>query len=178
MIHLITVACKSARNFYLEQQYIPDFKSLMRTITSGRVLMISTKFQSDLFYCSEKPDNNSILKVWALYANTNLDGLDECDISTSIGDEESLSKYFSTINKLSTNWHQYKLYKKAFLRSFSNDQENHVARTVVGCDQYLIEHTDIERTPLIGSYEKINSDITKDTFSIAMNMMNNETLSN
>lgn len=178
MIHLITIVGKNASNFYLEHQCISDFKSLMRTITSGRVMFISTKFRSDLFYSSEKPKNDSILKLWELYANTSLSSLDKKDFITFIGDENSLSKYFHSINKLATNWYHYRLYKKAFHHTFNNDQQNPMATTVVQCDQYLIEHTSIKRTPLISTMEKINAKIMKDTLSLAMRIKNNGTLSN
>ena len=178
MIHLITVVGKSAKNFYLERQYISDFKSLMRTVTSGRVMIISTKFRSDLFYNTEKPRNKEILKMWALYANTSLTGLDRKDFTVSDGDEKSLSRYFLSINQLSTNWYHYWLYRKAFHYMFSNDQQNPVAKTVVQCDQYLIEHTSTKRTPLIGSNEMISPKLTKDTLAIAMYIIKNGTRSN
>ena len=70
------------------------------------------------------------------------------------------------------------VYKKAFQSTFSNDQENPVAQTVVQCDQYLTEHTSIDRTPLFTSTEKMNATLTKDTLSLAMHIIKNETLSN
>ena len=178
MIHLITAIGDNAKNFYLEEQCISDFKSLMRTITSGRVMIVSTKFRSDLFYSADKPLNDSILKLWALYANTDLSDFVRKNFITSSGDEKSLSKYFQSINRLSTNWYHYKLYKKAFYYTFINDPQNPVARTVVQCDQCVTELPDIKRTPIIDSSEKVNSKLTKDTFSIAMHLINNKTLSN
>ncbi len=165
MIHLITVAGKSAKGFYLRQHCISDFKSLIRTIISGRVMIISTKFRSDLFYRAKKHNNNSILKLWALYANTSLSSLDRKDFIALTGDKNSLSGYFQSINKLSTNWYHYRLYKDAFHDTFSKDRQNPVARTVVQCDQYLIQHTNIKRAPLIDTTEMIDSELTNDTFA-------------
>ena len=178
MLHLITVEGKSARDFYLEQHHTSDFKSLMRTVTSGRVMIVSTRFRSDLFYCAEKPEHDSILTLWALYTNTSISGRYKLDFITSDGDEESLSEYFQSINKLSTNWHHYRLYRKAFLYAFSIDQENPVAKTVLQCDQYLTKHPSIKRSPLTGSKVKVSFKHTQDPFSLAMRLINNETHSN
>lgn len=178
MIHLISVEGENAKHFYLDQQYIPDFKSLVRTVTSGRVMMVSTKFRSDLFYNAAKPENDSILKMWALYAKTDLSVIDSNEIVTSIGAEESLSKYFKSINKLSSNWHKYMLYSKTFRLTFHNDQQNPVARILVGCDQHLVEHPSTKRAALVDISERIVSELTKDTFSLAMRIINNENSSN
>jgi hypothetical protein len=178
MIHLISVEGINAKHFYLEQQCIPDFKSLVRTVTSGRVMIVSTKFRSDLFYNAEKPENDSILKMWALYAKTDLCDIDREEIVTSIGADESLSQYFQSINQLSTNWHKYLLYTKTFRRTFHNDQQNPVARIVVGCDQHLVEHPSTKRAALVDISERIGSELTKDTFSLAMRIINNENSSN
>jgi len=178
MIHLISVVGSGAEALYLEQKCIPDFKALMRTLTSGRVLIVSTKFRSDLFYVSEMPTNEAILKLWVFYAKTNLLDLDRSCIITSAGDEKSLSTYFESINLLSENWYQYKLYKKVFLQTFMNDHQNLVAKTIVQCDQYLVEHPNIKRTALINSNEKIESRISKDTLSLAMCIVNNQALWN
>ncbi|MEO9802548.1 MAG: hypothetical protein ABJF04_04835 [Reichenbachiella sp.] len=178
MIHLLTVVGKSAQTFYLEQQVISDFKSLMRTLTSGRVMIISTKFRSDLFYSAEKSENESILKSWILYANTSMDSLDGTDFITSIGDEESLTRYFQSINALSANRYHYQRYQEAFYSAFSNDDQNPMARTIVQCDQHLIEHPSIKRAPLIDIGETINSKVMKDTFPLAMRIINNDNSSN
>lgn len=177
-INLITVAGESAQNFYLKAQHISDFKSLMRTVTSGRVMIVSTKFRSDLFYSADQSKNDSILKLWALYTSSSQASFGGKDFITRNGDETSLSSYFHSINSLATNWHQYMVYKKAFQYAFSNDQENPMAKTVVQCDQYLIEHTSANRTPLTSYTEKMNSKLTKDTLSIAMHIIKNETRSN
>lgn len=116
--------------------------------------------------------------MWALYVKTDLSGIDSNEIVTSIGAEESLSQYFQSINKLSTNWHKYRLYTETFRRTFHNDQQNPVARIVVGCDQHLVEHPSTNRAPLVDINEKVDSELTKDTFSLAMRIMNNENLSN
>ncbi len=178
MLHLITIVGNSAKNFYLEQKCISDFKSLMRTMTSGRVMIVSTKFRSDLFYTSEKANYESIMKLWALYTKTGLSSLDRQEISSSIGAKKSLTRYFQSINKIATNWHHYKVYKRAFYNSFSLDQENPVVKSVIGCDQFLIAHFNLKRTPLIDANERIYTTLTKDTFTIAMDILKNEALSN
>lgn len=175
---MITVVGKSARNFYLKPQQISDFKSLMRTITSGRIMIVSTWFRSDLFYFAEKAENESILKGWALHANANLVHHDEKDMNTHSGNEPSLSEYFQSINSLALNWYKYRLYKKAFHYSFSNDPQNPVAKTVAQCDRYLTEHPQIKRTPLTSSVDKSSSGLAKDTFALAMRIINNQTHSN
>jgi len=175
MIHLITVDGKSGPNFYLQEKCTSDFKSLLSTITSGSVMIVSTRFRSDLFYCAEKPKEYSILKLWALYANTNLSVLDRKDFKSSIGDENSLSRYFMSINILAENRYYYSVYKKAFHHTFSNDHQNPVARTIVQCDQYLTQRPGIKRAPLLNSRKRIKSRLTKDTFSLAMHTINNET---
>lgn len=178
MIHLITVTGQSARNFHLSQQYMADFKSLMRTVTSGRVMLVSTRFRSDLFYYDKRARNKAILKLWALYANTTPDDLDKKDLNTTAGDQKSLSKYFLAMNKMSTNWHHYGLYKKALYVTYNNDQQNPLTNTLLQCDRYLTEHPSIKRAPLISPEEKLDPPHSKDTFSLAMRIINNETHSN
>ncbi|MEO1051736.1 MAG: hypothetical protein AAFX87_13995 [Bacteroidota bacterium] len=178
MLHLITIVGKSAKDFYLEQKCIPDFKSLIRAITSGREMIVSTRFRSDLFYSAEKQKTSSILKLWALYAKMSLSDLDENHLVLSSGDEKSLSRYFQSMNQLSASWYYYKRYRSAFRKTFSNDQQNLVARTVVQCDQYLVKNTNIDRVPIIDFDEQIHPRLTTDTLSIAMHIINNDTLSN
>jgi hypothetical protein len=151
---------------------------LMRSITSGRVMIISTKFRSDLFYSSEQTQNDAILKLWALYTHTDLESLNSEDIVSSMGAENSLGRYFHSINQLSHNWHYYQIYKKFFRETFSNDQENPVAKTVVNCDRHLVQDPRIRRTPLINPYIRLSGKLPRDTFSVAMEMMSNECHSN
>ncbi|SMD34678.1 hypothetical protein SAMN04488029_2131 [Reichenbachiella faecimaris] len=178
MIHLITVAGQSARNFYLEQSCMSDFKALMRTVTSGRVMIVSTKFRSDLFYSSEKPKHDSILKLWALYAKADLSGLRQKDICTYIGRETSFTEYFQSISRLSSNWYYYQQYQKAFYETYSNDQQNPVTMVVVGCDQHLLNHSSIQREPLLGVNQLISVELTGDTFMLAMHILKNEAHAN
>jgi hypothetical protein len=178
MMHLMTFIGKSAKKFYLNPQCISDFKSLMRTVTSGRVMIISTKFRSDLFYVSGKSKKNSILKLWAFYANISLDSLDGKDFTSTIGDKKSLSIYFEGINILATNSYYYRNYKNEFHDTFSSDHQNPIAKTIVQCDQYLIDHTGVKRTPLVTSKGEITSVLMKNTLSLAMSIANNQTLSN
>lgn len=178
MIHLISIVGKHARDFYLKQACISDFKSLIRTVTSGRIMIISTKFRSDLFYHAEQAENKPILKLWALYANVKPDEFDAEHIVTSVGHEESLTQYFQSINKLSTNWLYYRQYKEVFALIFTNDRQNPVARTIVACDQALIAHPSITRGPLVDINEKIKTKLTTDTFALAMHIINSQTHDN
>ncbi|MFY0653709.1 MAG: hypothetical protein JXQ96_16815 [Cyclobacteriaceae bacterium] len=175
MMNLITIVGKSARYFHLPQRSIPDFKSLMRTVTSGRVAIISTKFRSDLFYHAETPNVEAILKMWALHASTEQSLLEDGDLQTTSGNEASLGNYFQSINKISRNWYRYWFYKKAFSYTYKSDQENPLIRSIVECDHYLLKHTKVKRAPLISSSEKGQSEMTNDTFALAMHIINNET---
>lgn len=178
MIHLITIVGQSARALYLEENCTADFKALMRTVTSGRVMLVSTKFRSDFFYNSAKPEHNAILKLWTLYAKAETINLTHEDINTYEGREESFTRYFQSINKLSSNWMFYRLYQKAFFQNFYNDQHNPITVTVVGCDQHLLNHPQINRHPLLGKGNQITTKLTDDTFSLAMHIIQNETHSN
>lgn len=178
MIHLITVSGKSALDYYLPPRYQSDFKALMRTITSGRVLMVSTRFRSDLFYNARDEKNEEILKLWALYVGTDVSFMNRNDLSTSVGAEKSLAIYFHAMNQLSNHWYRYGIYQKAFQDIFSQDQENPVTRTVVGCDQYLIGQPEIKRAPLINLAETSNARLTKNTFALAMHIIRDENHSN
>jgi len=151
---------------------------LTSAVTSGKVMFVSTKFRSDLFYCSELDQHQCILKLWAFYANKSLNCLDVQDYSFSIGNEASLTKYFESINQLSTNWLQYQLYQKAFDYSLHIDQQNPVAKIIVQCDQHLIGNPTIKRCPLVENDHHLNSQLSKDTFSMAMHLINNESHSN
>jgi len=178
MIHLITIVGKQAKNFYLEPHRLSDFKSLMRTITSGRVMIVSTKFRSDLFYTVEKPASDAILKLWAFLTNTDLSCFEGNDILIYEGDETALSQYFQAMNHLSTNWFKYRLYKKVFNYSICNDHQNHLARTIAGCDQHIIQNLSIKRAPLFIAEAEINADIKGDTLLLAMRIINNGIHSN
>lgn len=178
MIHLITATGKTAKRYYLKPAQISDFKSLMRTITSGRVMIISTWFRSDLFYQADQAQSASIIKGWSLHANADSEVTDDTDFRYLSGDETSLSEYFLSINGLAQNWYKYRLYKKAFHYSFSNDQNNPMARTIVACDQRLTNHPDIKRSPLVKSVAQMDNALTEDTFSLAMRIINNQTHSN
>lgn len=178
MIHLITATGKTAKRYYLKPPQISDFKALMRTITSGRVMIISTWFRSDLFYQATEAQSTPIIKGWSLHANAGSETVDDTDFSYLSGDETSLSQYFQSINRLAQNWYKYRLYKKAFHYSFSNDQKNPMARTIVHCDQHLTNHPDIKRSPLVKSVTQMDNALTEDTFSLAMRIINNQTHSN
>lgn len=178
MIHLITVVGKVAKGFYLKPQRMSDFKSVLRTVTSGRVMIISTKFRSDLFYTAENSENEAILKLWALYTNMELSSFGDQNFITSIGAEASLSNFFQAMARLSANWYYYRQYKKAFQNTFGNDQRNPVALTVVDCDRHLTAHPSIKRSPLVDTDEKTNTILTTDTFSLAMRIINSKTHSN
>jgi len=178
MIHLITIAGKSAKNFFLEPSCISNLKSLVRAVSSGRAMIISTKFRSDFFYSGEKKNHKSILKLWALYTDTKLSDLDPKDCTISNGNKQSLSRYFLAINKLSENRCNYGLYKKAFNHAFNNDQQNPVAKTIVQCDLHLVGHPNIKRSPLVSLTGLSNSKLSDDTFSLAMHILNNQTHSN
>ena len=157
----------------MDQHLISDFKSLIRTVTSGRVLMVSTRFRSDLFYYSSASKNDEILKLWALYVKAELSDLDPHDYTSCIGEEESLSKFFLSINMMASNWYHYRFYKKTFRQVYKHDADNPVASTVIQCDQYLIEHTSIKRSPLIKSMKNKNAKMITDTFSLVMNYIKN-----
>ncbi|MCE7992927.1 MAG: hypothetical protein HEP71_13140 [Roseivirga sp.] len=178
MIHWITSTGKSAKEYHLKQGQISDFKSLMRTITSGRVMIISTWFRSDLFYQAEEAQTEPVLTGWGLHANVDSQTLADQDFEVCTGDEPSLTAYFQSINRLAQNWYKYRLYRKAFLYSFANDQKNPMAKTIVGCDGHLTNHPDLKRAPLVKSVKEIDNVVTKDTFSLAMRIINSQTHSN
>ncbi|RJE72597.1 hypothetical protein BGP76_01095 [Reichenbachiella sp. MSK19-1] len=177
MIQLMTIVRQSASSLFLNRQYLSDFKSLMRALTSGNVTIISTKFRSDFFYHSPTPNNTSILKLWSLYANINPITLDPKDLITHAGDKKSLTKYFQSINHLSTNRYYYRQYKQAFLDSiYSDDPNNTITQMILACDEYLINKCRIKRMLLV-EHKNLASfqTLTKDTFSLAMRILHSET---
>lgn len=178
MLNLITIAGKNAGDFYLKKQFISDFQSLMRTVTSGRTLIVSTSFRTDLFYKADQPKDDDILKLWRIYSKSKTTNLDYKDIMAIHGEEESLTKYFLSINVLSSNSYKYRVYRETFQHIFSNDQNNPISETVAQCDQYLIEHTNIKRIPLVDVGKKTTSVITNDTLALAMKLIKNRVLSN
>ncbi|MEO9967150.1 MAG: hypothetical protein ABJF11_15225 [Reichenbachiella sp.] len=178
MIQLISLYGKSAQSFYLEQGCISDFKALIRTVTSGRVMIISTRFRSDLFYKAEESKRDELLSLWALYANSTMDSLDPNDCKHFSGDEPALSHFFQSMQALSINRHEYNQYKKAFYAAYSYDQQNPMAVTIVQCDQYLVGQPSIKREPLCESCEKIKDQLTGDTLALAMRILNNDSHSN
>lgn len=178
MINLITIIGESAPDFYLDKQRIPDFKSVLRSLTSSRVLVVSTKFRTDLFYNSSESMNSDIMKIWGLYTTENLSGFQKADVKEVAGDEASLSDFFNAINILSSNWYKYGIYRETFQEIFDNDQQNPIAMKVVQCDQYLIEHTKTDRIPLVNSDIKLNPKMTEDTLSLAMSIIESGFLSN
>ncbi|WP_422362149.1 hypothetical protein [Reichenbachiella sp.] len=178
MIHLISITGPSAKHFYLEEECTSDFKSLMRTVTSGRVMIVSTKFRSDLFYSAEKAQNEAILKLWALYGKVELRQSPDNGIATFTGREASFSNYFLSINKLSLTWHFYRLYQRTFCQTFNDDQHNPITLIVAGIDQHLMKHPSIKREALLDSNIAVKPTLTEDTFSLAMYIINSETHAN
>lgn len=174
MINLITIGGNSAPEFYMDPQYLADFKALLRTITSGRNFLVSTKFRSDLFYCSKLSMDEEIMKLWSLYVKYNKYPFPE-NITFVHGDEASLINYFQSINRISGNWYKYKLYKSAFLDSASRDYENPVGKTISQCDRFLIENKKFTRMPLIDFDAKEPYRLSDNVFSLAMEMIRNST---
>ncbi len=174
MMHLITIVGDQAEHLYLKSDCISDFKAVIRTVTAGRVLIVSTKFRSDLFYAAKEEQTEAILKMWALYANGDTHDIDLQNVKTIIGEKACLSSYFESLNILANHWYHYDVYKKTFGQIFEDDQDNPLATVVAQCDHFLATHSGIKRTPLICSYKKPKLEISKDTFSIAMKLMNKE----
>lgn len=174
MLNLISIKGKSAQTFFLEQHVIPDFKAALRTIVAGRILIVSTKFQSDLVYNSENSNNDSILKLWAFYANAETHFLQKQDLVVASGNNGSLTKYFQSLHVLSANWYQYLLYRKAFLRSLQNDQFNPITLKILDCEQQVLRHPHINRAPLISPSSHIKPAIFKNTDSLAKRITNND----
>lgn len=139
-------------------------------------MIVSTWFRSDLFYHADEAQTESVIKAWALHANTE-SALPE-DFNIWQGDESSLTQYFQAVNHMARNWYRYRLYKKAFAYSFGNDQKNPMAKTIVACDKHLTGHPDIKRSPLVSSIEQMDNSVTDDTFSLAMRIIKNQTHSN
>ena len=79
---------------------------------------------------------------------------------------------------MASNWFHYRLYKKVFREVYNLDLDNPVSSTGVQCDQYLMENTDIKRTPLMKSVEITDSKSMTDTFSLVMNYINKEAAPN
>ena len=178
MLHLISISGNSARDFYLQDSHTPDFKSLLRSLTSGRGIVISTHFRSDILYSSETATLENVQKSWALYVDTDLSRVDHNDIDSIKGDEAALFGYFRSINKLARNWHEYRLYRKAFQAAVDGESDNPVARTVLLCDKYLLEHPSITRAPLVNPNETPDQIKESDTFELAMRIIKNDTHSN
>ncbi|WP_143520034.1 hypothetical protein [Reichenbachiella sp. 5M10] len=175
----MTILRKSANRLFLDRHYLSDFKSMMRTLTSGRVMLVSTRFRSDLFYSSPKANKTSILKLWALYTQTNLDQINRHDLMLYHGQQTSLTQYFQSINQLSTHWYHYQQYKKALAHTLANDPFNPLSQTVLACDQFLISHYPIQRLPLIESNAKPKTPpLTQDTFSLAMRIIRGDSHTN
>lgn len=169
---------QSAPAFHLQQSQIADFKALLRTVTSGRVLLISTRFRSDLFYSTVQSKNSAILKLWALYTNAALTALASKDICACVGPNDSLACYFEAIQAFSSHRYRYKQYKAAFAHTYQHDQHNPVARTVIQCDQYLTQRPDICRSPLIDLDRALPEPVQKDTFALAMRLLQSGTCEN
>lgn len=178
MIHLMTVEGGSARKFYLDKESISDFKALLRTITSGRVMIVSTWFRSDLFYASDRSLHTEIQKMWVLYTKSNRSEFNEEDLKTISGDENALCYYFESINKLASNWQYFNQYRQVFNRSFINDRNNPMINTIAQCDRHLVDQPKINRSGLLDSNITINKEIISDTFDLAMKIINCDTHAN
>lgn len=174
MMYLITVAGKSAKQFFLRPECMADFESLIRSVTSDRVMVVSTRFRTDIFYRGSKPRHEAILKLWALYAYADPDYICRMDFRLYDGDEDSLASYFEAIDALSANWYYYNLYKKVFSYVYSNDQHNPLAVTIANCDKHLVALPCTKRTPLVGQEPTGQARVTLDTLAFAMTLVNNQ----
>lgn len=168
MIHLLTIKGKTADRYYLDQNKVSDFKALIRSIVSGRSLLVSTAFRSDLFYGSGDDQHNDILKSWAFYGNFEADTIDNDDIIRLSGDKESLSFYFQDLCILAGNWYEYKVYRDTVKGQFIKDLQNEVARKVIECDHHLTGNCKIDRLPLIERGTDLKLDLTQDNYELAI----------
>ncbi|WP_162555650.1 hypothetical protein [Reichenbachiella versicolor] len=171
MLHLISIQGESARDFFMESALIPDFKALLRAITSGRVMIIPTRFRSDLIYNAESCLNSAIIKLWALYTGTCLSDIRNKDIQSIDGDKPSLNSYFEDMNALSSNWYRYRTYRKEVFERYDADRYNPVIQTVLSCDKHLTSSPLIHRKPLINDFQTRLTLLNKDTFTLAMKLI-------
>lgn len=168
MIHLLTIKGESAERYYLDKDKISDFKALIRSIISGRSLIVSTSFRTDLFYGADKEQHEDVLKSWAFYANVDTIGENNGDFVKHSGNKQALSYYFQDLCSLATNWYKYKIYRETIRNQFVKDLQNDVARTVIECDYHLTENCKIDRLPLIEKGDDLKLDLTQDNVELAM----------
>ena len=174
MLHLVSIRGKSAQDLYLDQRVIPDFKAALRTIVAGRILIVSTRFRSDLVYSSEGSKTESIIKLWSFYANLEVGHIKTQDLIIASGNKGSLTTYFQSLHELASNWHQYLLYKKAFHKALQNDQNNPITMQVLDCEKHVLKHPHINRTPLVPFDLNMEPFIFRNTDRLAKTMINND----
>jgi hypothetical protein len=174
MIQLMTVQGQSAKRLYLKPAQLSDFKSLLRSITSGRVMLVSTPFRSDLFYKARDKHYDAIIKLWALYSDTEVFDLNPKDFKYFKGVKSCLTHYFASIHRLSTHWYHYRQYRQAILSNYVNDNLNPLARTILECDRYLIQNKGVKRSPLLRLGDLCSIRLSRDHFNLAMRLMNND----
>lgn len=174
MIHLITLLGKTAQSFYLEASQAAHLQTVIRGLNAGRSLIISTKFRTDLFYQAEVADYETILKLWAMHLGKDLSLLDENKKAEYSGDEIVMNQFFQAMNKLSGNWHQYRLYQKAVTQSFLTEPRNPLTLKLLGCDQHLCQLPQVKRKSLVEASLKLDTKEEQDTFAMAMRLVRND----
>ena len=168
MINLMAIEGKNAARYFLKPEQLSDFMALIRTIVSGKVLIISTEHRTDLFYNSEASHHEAILKSWQLYT-TGKSKEQPIDLFTlKSGDKESLTWYFQAICRIAQNWYLYMIYRKAFHKAFGMDQQNSLAITIAQCDQHLLKQCGVDRLPLISPEDTITMEYSDDNYALAI----------
>lgn len=175
MLHLVTSEGNTAKRHYLKPDKIADFKSALRSITSSRIFVVSTKFRTDICYSSINDKNEELIKLWNWYTSNDKQNFDANELLTIEGTEEVLSYYFNSIDRLFTNWVYSRRYRKAFQRSYVTDQNNPLLNTIIKCDEYLLKNTLTKRAPLYNSLQVIEPLIDQDTLDIAVKLFQNST---
>ena len=174
MIHSITISGKSARFFYLEPTRAAHLQTVIRGLNAGRSLIVSTKFRTDLFYQAAVPDHEAIIKLWSMHVGAETSALDVSDKLECNGDEQVMNQFFQAVNRISGNWHQYKLYQKAITESFLIEPRNPLTLKLLGCDQHLCQLPQVKRKPLVEASLDLNAKEEQDTFAMAMRLVGND----
>ncbi len=151
MYYLISIQGKYAVHYRFKEQSAQNFKALVQAITGKCCAVVSSRFRTDVIYCSNKITPKNILQLWAMNLHEEFSRKQRHLFIFKSGKENVLNYYFSSLNKLSHLSDWYQEYVSEFNQLLSLDRNNPVLKMIAECDNYLIRsHHAEDRPPLVG----------------------------
>ena len=148
MHNLISIQGKYASHYRFKQHSAQSFKNLIQGITGKCCAVISSRFRSDLIYCSETFTHKEALKLWSVHLKEEFDQKQRHLFVFKKGKEAVLNHYFNSLNEFCRIHGWYEEYVDEFNALLALDTNNPVLQLIAECDYHLAKETASNRSPL------------------------------